>query len=160
MNPKQMGPVDRLVHEYSKRLQKIYDERTAGDYTFVGVLGDFLNDLTAVSSSKARQVTADIPPPLTMKEAMDLARTLGMTSRLFELMSKHTKEVIDIYGDLERSAYLTKLSMISEILIRESEAEEPSGATEEEAGGEEDTGQTDDLEAKRRQVPKPPRERQ
>lgn len=32
---------DELLAEYAAKLQEIYDNRTAGDYTFAGVLGEF-----------------------------------------------------------------------------------------------------------------------
>lgn len=33
--------VDAAIDEYAAVLQRIYDERTAGDYTFIGVLAGF-----------------------------------------------------------------------------------------------------------------------
>lgn len=35
---------NELIREYATVLRAIYDERTAGDYTFAGVLATFLND--------------------------------------------------------------------------------------------------------------------
>lgn len=35
--------MDALIQKYSDELQKIYDNRTAGDFTFTGVLAEFLN---------------------------------------------------------------------------------------------------------------------
>ncbi len=37
--------VDQKIARYAKTLQAIYDNRTAGDYTFSGVLATFLNDV-------------------------------------------------------------------------------------------------------------------
>ena len=33
---------DAVIRDYAGRLQRIYDERTAGDHTFSGVLAEFL----------------------------------------------------------------------------------------------------------------------
>ena len=35
---------NELIRDYGRVLREIYDNRTAGDYTFVGVLSAFLND--------------------------------------------------------------------------------------------------------------------
>lgn len=35
----------KLLNQYSADLQKIYDEQTAGDYTFYGVLSTFARDV-------------------------------------------------------------------------------------------------------------------
>ena len=35
---------NELIRDYAVVLSAIYDERTAGDYTFAGVLATFLND--------------------------------------------------------------------------------------------------------------------
>lgn len=37
--------VDSLLDKYASELQKIYDNRTAGDYTFLGVLASYTNEL-------------------------------------------------------------------------------------------------------------------
>lgn len=37
--------VDDLITKYAERLQDVYDFRTAGSYTFVGVLATFLMEL-------------------------------------------------------------------------------------------------------------------
>lgn len=34
--------IDDLIEEYATVLQNIYDKQTAGDYTFTGVLSEFL----------------------------------------------------------------------------------------------------------------------
>lgn len=34
-------PMDEVIAEFAAKLQKIYDERTAGDHTFAGVLVEF-----------------------------------------------------------------------------------------------------------------------
>lgn len=34
--------IDEAIGVYSSRLRHIYDERTAGDYTFTGVLAEFV----------------------------------------------------------------------------------------------------------------------
>lgn len=34
-------PVDMLIREYADRLQTVYDDRTAGDFTFSGILAEF-----------------------------------------------------------------------------------------------------------------------
>lgn len=36
---------DAIIRKYEVVLQEIYDERTAGDYTFIGVLAAFLDEL-------------------------------------------------------------------------------------------------------------------
>lgn len=36
---------DAIIRKYAVVLQEIYDERTAGDHTFIGVLGEMLMDL-------------------------------------------------------------------------------------------------------------------
>lgn len=36
---------DNVIRDFSDKLQKIYDNRTAGDGTFYGVLADFLRSL-------------------------------------------------------------------------------------------------------------------
>lgn len=36
--------MDELIARHAASLRKIYDERTAGDYTFTGVLAEFLRD--------------------------------------------------------------------------------------------------------------------
>lgn len=33
--------MDELIREYEQKLQEIYDNKTAGDYTFYGVLTEF-----------------------------------------------------------------------------------------------------------------------
>ena len=35
---------DEVIRDYVGVLREIYDNRTAGDYTFAGVLATFLND--------------------------------------------------------------------------------------------------------------------
>lgn len=37
--------VGDLIRDYAKHLQKVYDERTAGDYNFHGLLADFAGDV-------------------------------------------------------------------------------------------------------------------
>lgn len=37
--------MDEVIQKYAKRLQSIYDNHTAGDYTFSGVLHKFLIEL-------------------------------------------------------------------------------------------------------------------
>jgi hypothetical protein len=39
--------MDELLEEYAAKLQEIYDGQTAGDYTFVGVLSEFVRKLKA-----------------------------------------------------------------------------------------------------------------
>lgn len=41
LEPGQPGFMDQHLSDYAGHLQKIYDERTAGDFTFLGVLSDF-----------------------------------------------------------------------------------------------------------------------
>jgi hypothetical protein len=41
----EFAKIDEALERYSDVLQKIYDERTAGTYTFIGVLGDFLRQV-------------------------------------------------------------------------------------------------------------------
>lgn len=36
--------MDELIKKYADRLQAIYDKKTAGDHTFLGVLSDFLRE--------------------------------------------------------------------------------------------------------------------
>ena len=36
--------MDELIAQYADKLQSIYDDRTAGDATFVGVLAQFMWD--------------------------------------------------------------------------------------------------------------------
>ncbi len=36
--------MDELLHQYAERLQDVYDKRTAGDYSFLGILSEFMND--------------------------------------------------------------------------------------------------------------------
>lgn len=44
----------KIAKKYADQLQKIYDERTAGDYTFEGVLFEYTQELRAwVDSNKA-----------------------------------------------------------------------------------------------------------
>lgn len=37
--------VDELIAEYAEKLERIYNERTAGDHTFTGVLAMFLSEV-------------------------------------------------------------------------------------------------------------------
>ncbi len=36
------NPIDDLIDRYAAELRNIYDNRTAGDHTFEGVLADFV----------------------------------------------------------------------------------------------------------------------
>lgn len=38
-------PMDVLIREYAGKLQAVYDNRTAGDFTFVGILAEFATDM-------------------------------------------------------------------------------------------------------------------
>lgn len=40
-----MNEFDRLIKLHAERLQRVYDERTAGDFTFSGALANFLVDI-------------------------------------------------------------------------------------------------------------------
>lgn len=40
--------MDELINKYSEILQKVYDDQTAGDYTFVGILSTMLRELFPV----------------------------------------------------------------------------------------------------------------
>jgi len=40
-----MSEFDRLIKLHAERLQRVYDERTAGDHTFTGALANFLIDV-------------------------------------------------------------------------------------------------------------------
>lgn len=51
--------MDELVTEYAKKLRRIYHMRLAGDYTFEGVLAEFLMKVAALPS----QTPAMRPPP-------------------------------------------------------------------------------------------------
>lgn len=46
-----MNRMDELIHQYADELQKIYDNRTAGAHTFVGVLASFLTSLSSDTGS-------------------------------------------------------------------------------------------------------------
>lgn len=38
-------PIDKLIDQYGEELTRIYEERSAGDYTFIGILVNFVRDL-------------------------------------------------------------------------------------------------------------------
>lgn len=40
--PAERTDMDTLMHEFEARLQAMYDNRTAGDYSFLGILSDFM----------------------------------------------------------------------------------------------------------------------
>lgn len=40
-----MSAFDRLIKLHAERLQRVYDERTAGDHTFIGAFANFLVDI-------------------------------------------------------------------------------------------------------------------
>lgn len=40
-----MSAIDDLINKYANELGDIYDERTAGSYTFTGVLSKFLREV-------------------------------------------------------------------------------------------------------------------
>ena len=40
-----MARIDKIINKYAGELQKIYDNQTAGDSTFHGVLGSFLLEI-------------------------------------------------------------------------------------------------------------------
>lgn len=45
--------VDELIKDYADHLKKVYDDRTAGDHTFAGVLADFAGDVkTALEDAR------------------------------------------------------------------------------------------------------------
>jgi len=44
-----MAAIDNVISEYAGILEKIYNERTAGDSTFTGVLAQFLLEANATS---------------------------------------------------------------------------------------------------------------
>lgn len=39
--------MDEVIKHYSEELERIYNERTAGDHTFTGIVARFLFDLAA-----------------------------------------------------------------------------------------------------------------
>jgi hypothetical protein len=43
-----VSDVDAVIEGYAINLRQIYDGRTAGDYTFVGVLASFLMHIDAI----------------------------------------------------------------------------------------------------------------
>jgi hypothetical protein len=43
-----VSDVDTVIEGYAINLRQIYDGRTAGDYTFVGVLASFLMHIDAI----------------------------------------------------------------------------------------------------------------
>jgi len=43
--------VDGVIAKYNDELQRIYDDRTAGDHTFTGVLSKFLIDIRELELS-------------------------------------------------------------------------------------------------------------
>ena len=47
-----MSRIDDLIHEHALKLLDIYDSRTAGAYTFTGVLAEFGRQLLAVAVSE------------------------------------------------------------------------------------------------------------
>jgi hypothetical protein len=42
--PKPKLTTSQLINKYAKIAGDVYDEQTAGDYTFVGLFGSFLNE--------------------------------------------------------------------------------------------------------------------
>ena len=38
--------VDSIIDKWAKRIESVYDSNTAGDYTFHGILGEFLREVT------------------------------------------------------------------------------------------------------------------
>lgn len=46
--------IDALIAAYAKRLEGIYEQRTAGDYTFTGVLAMFSIELSQLVAEQAR----------------------------------------------------------------------------------------------------------
>lgn len=42
----ELSPLDNVMRTYADILQGIYDNRTAGDASFLGVLSEFIEDLT------------------------------------------------------------------------------------------------------------------
>lgn len=56
--------MDELMRLYAERLQKVYDERTAGDYSFLGILSEFSDhivDYGPARDSMLRKM-ANYPP--------------------------------------------------------------------------------------------------
>lgn len=43
-----MSAIDQLIKEYAKRAEKIYEDRTAGDHTWTGLLGALLLEVAAL----------------------------------------------------------------------------------------------------------------
>jgi hypothetical protein len=54
--------IDDLIAAYATELQNIYDGRTAGDYTFIGVLSEFARAVQD-EVSKSHAPVADMPEP-------------------------------------------------------------------------------------------------
>lgn len=46
--------MDELIRQYRQKLQEIYDNRTAGDGTFTGILADFARDVRIAECAKWR----------------------------------------------------------------------------------------------------------
>jgi hypothetical protein len=60
-NPDELGA---LLAKYADVLQMIYDEHTAGDYTFTGVLSSFLRELDQMDHPVPDDPPFPAPPPL------------------------------------------------------------------------------------------------
>lgn len=50
---KQFDAEDELVKRFAVRLQRIYDNRTAGDYTFEAVLSVFLSEYVQLEQNRS-----------------------------------------------------------------------------------------------------------
>ena len=52
--------MDGLIAKYADELQKIYDNRTASDHTFTGVLSTFLTAAFVLEAKRIQQEEEDI----------------------------------------------------------------------------------------------------
>jgi hypothetical protein len=60
-----MSPTDDLIRKYADQLQDIYDRKTAGAYTFTGVLATFAHELTSLPETPVVRSgrMSTLPPP-------------------------------------------------------------------------------------------------
>ena len=54
-----MTTIDDLINDYAMRAQDIYDNETAGQYTWSGLLGEFTQQLPAYDRDRVRIEVAD-----------------------------------------------------------------------------------------------------
>lgn len=47
--------MDEIIKNWAAHLRKVYDERTAGDYTFEGILYEFGNEMLNAYNEVVRQ---------------------------------------------------------------------------------------------------------